>query len=257
MILCIDIGNTSTHWGLVEESGPLRSGGWPTPEMGVHLPILLGNLDRHDPVPMGISFCSVVPQATTVLNSVLAVAQCSWPCHQLTWKSPHGLELLVDVPSEVGADRIAVAVAAHKLFPLPAMVVDMGTAVTVDAVTQNGYAGGIIAPGLSLMTEYLHTRTALLPELDPRDLEISHGLGRNTLDQMKIGCRVGFAGMVEALVGAMESTLRDQGIPPRSLIATGGSAPLLSPALRDRMIVEPELLLRGLHEVWRRSQATR
>ncbi len=254
MVLCLDIGNTTSHWGLVDSEGPGRNGSWETTRMATHLPVLLSSLRNGGEPPEALAFSSVAPRATETLESVLSVADWGAPVFQLTSKTCRGLELCIDVPSELGADRIAAAVGVQSLYRLPAIVIDMGTAVTVDAVTARGYMGGVIAPGLAIMTRYLHEQTALLPELDPGDLETESGLGRNTLDQMKIGCRVGFGGMVERLVERIESDLHARGEAPASIVATGGSVPVLLPELRSRLHVEPHLLLRGLHEAWRRNR---
>lgn len=134
-----------------------------------------------------------------------------------------GLPLAYPSPREIGPDRLANAVSAFYDFPLPAVVIDMGTAVTFDIVTaQGGYEGGIIAPGVGLMTRYLHQQTALLPQLQ-EPLSFGNAIGKSTREAMSIGCVVGFRGSIRALLQEVADELTRRGERLRSLIFTGGT----------------------------------
>ena len=109
-----------------------------------------------------VSFCSVVPSINESLEAYLATFKL--PLFHLTYESCTGLTLAYPNPSEIGEDRIANAIAAQEYYGTPAVVIDMGTAVTFDIISSKGYEGGVIAP-VNLMTRYLHEQTALLPEL--------------------------------------------------------------------------------------------
>lgn len=125
-------------------------------------------------------------------------------------------------PKEIGQDRLSNAIAAQAFYSLPVIVIDMGTTVTFDIVTEAGYEGGIIAPGLDLITRYLHEQTALLPALDPTSFEISAGIGKSTVDAMRLGCVVGFDGMIHALLERVQNELKKRYNRPAVLLATGG-----------------------------------
>ena len=131
----------------------------------------------------------------------------------------------------------------------------MGTATTLDVLTRRGYAGGIIAPGLGVMTGYLHARTALLPELDPAGLLGGPIVGKSTVDAMRAGCAIGFAGMVAALLESVSGEIRRQGEGEPTVLATGGAAPFLPAAWAGRIRHEPHLTLLGLAESFRRARA--
>ena len=161
-ILCIDIGNTSAHYGLVSGQTVSASGHFPTEAFRESAPDeftrLVASLAGQ---AEGIAFCSVVPEINTNLQACLL--KFDLPIFHLTCESCRGLNLIYPNPSEIGQDRIANAIAAQEFHGSPAIVIDLGTAVTFDIVSSQGYEGGIIAPGLSIMTRYLHEQTALLP----------------------------------------------------------------------------------------------
>jgi type III pantothenate kinase len=166
-----------------------------------------------------------------------------------------GLGIHYPRPAEIGPDRLANCIGAQVLHGAPAVVIDMGTAVTFDILTSAGYEGGIIAPGLGVMTRYLHEQTALLPALDPDDLLVSTGIGKSTLDAMRLGCAVGCAGMSDAL---LTSVLQQPvwGTAAPAILATGGTAGALPKSWATRIQWKPELTLLGLEEVFLRGQAT-
>ena len=204
MILCIDIGNTSCHYGIVDGQTVTGTGHFPTDGFRdgeskafatLLEPLLKG--------VTGISFCSVVPVINAHLEA--SVRRFSLPIFHLTHKSCHGLDLAYPHPEEIGQDRLANAIAVQQYYGVPAIILDMGTAVTFDIITSAGYEGGIIAPGLAVMTRYLHEQTALLPELSEADLLNFEGaIGKSTVHAMRLGVAVGFSGMVDALLARVQ-----------------------------------------------------
>jgi type III pantothenate kinase len=156
-------------------------------------------------------------------------------------------------PEEIGQDRLANCIGAQVSYGAPAVIIDMGTAVTFDILTEKGYEGGIIAPGLGIMTRYLHEQTALLPALDPADLMISSGIGKSTLDAMRLGCAVGFSGMIDALLKTVLAQLEKWDVRNPSIIATGGTAGVLPKAWEASIRWEPDITLRGLEGVFLRG----
>lgn len=243
-LLCLDIGNTSAHWGLADGIIVGETGNLPTSDLEKLLPGLISRLK-----PEGSSLASVVPAATSTVLPLLGAAG---EVHHLRHDTAKGLGFDYPNPSEVGQDRLANCIGAQMVCGAPAVIVDMGTATTFDVLTTQGYAGGVIAPGLSVMTSYLHGRTALLPLLDPASIQAGSAIGKSTLDAMRAGCALGFAGMIGHILDALIAELAAQGVRNPTLLATGGTADFLPPELSRRLRREPNLTLIGLAEAWRR-----
>jgi type III pantothenate kinase len=220
-----------------------------SPALGV--PALIARFKQEAGGRGGVSFCSVVPDATERLRPVLAAAAC--PVWHLRHDACPGLGIHYPRPEEIGQDRLANCIGAQVLHGAPAIVIDMGTAVTFDILTENGYEGGIIAPGLGIMTRYLHEQTALLPALDPADLLVSTSIGKSTLDAMRLGCAVGFSGMIAALLNTVLGELDAWGVPDPAIFATGGPAGALPRVWRHRIRWEPDITLRGLEAAFLRG----
>ncbi|MGA0133764.1 MAG: type III pantothenate kinase [Opitutales bacterium] len=247
-VLCFDIGNTHAHWGVVRGREVLRRGELMTGQLDVAA--VQGVLDA---CPTGgVALASVVPAATQVV--VPALSACGRGFHHLRHDTVVGLGFDYPEPSEVGQDRLADCVGAQFLVGPPAVVVGMGTATTVDILTDKGYAGGIIAPGLGVMTRYLHERTALLPPLDPARLLGGPAVGRSTVDAMRAGCSIGFSGMIGALLDAVTAELGRGGAVRPAVIFTGGASEFLPDSWRPRVRHEPDLTLIGLAESYRRAR---
>jgi type III pantothenate kinase len=255
-LLCIDIGNTHTHFGVVDGDattgqGMVNTASLEDPSCG--LPCIITELARTRPRIEGIAFCSVVPAANPRLRAVLA-AHAEWAVFQLTHECRLGVPITYPKPAEIGQDRLANAAAAHALGGSPAVVIDSGTAVTFDVITQHGgYAGGIIAPGLEVTRRYLHERTAQLPLLDD-SLEITGMIGKSTTEAMRIGTVVGFPGLIQALLDGVLAELADRGEPSPHLFITGGNAAFLESRLRHTVRVVPDLTLLGLATAYRLNQ---
>lgn len=245
MILLIDIGNTHTHIGLADPRRVRRHGDVPTAAWfkaggGAVLERWIGR-----DVPAGAIIASVVPRATPRVRSVL---RRSWNLKpiELTARTVRGVRLNYRHPESIGADRLANAVAVRHLCGAPAVVVDFGTAVTFDVVNARGeYAGGIIAPGLAAMTDYLHEKTALLPRIRIRNVHAA--IGRNTREAMLIGAVHGYRGLVRELIQRLKRELRSRRLP---VVATGPYAALIAAGLPEISRVEPLITLDGLRLVW-------
>jgi type III pantothenate kinase len=193
----------------------------------------------------GAALCSVVPRVTP---RVKRAVRRLWRLDLLEL-TPATVALVgIDYPrpDTIGPDRLANAVAARHHFGAPVVVLDFGTAVTFDVVDARGnYVGGIIAPGLAAMTDYLHEKTALLPQIRIR--EVATVIGRNTEEAMLIGAVHGYRGLVRELIAELKRALRVKKLP---VVATGGYARLMAAKLPEITAVDPRLTLEGLRLVW-------
>ncbi len=245
MILLIDIGNTHTHLGLgdtsrVRSQRNLKTAAWFDGSGDSQLKKWIGKKPLN-----GVAVCSVVPRATPRVKQAV---RCLFgiPAFELTHKTLAGVGVEYPRPETIGPDRLANAVAARHHFGAPSVVVDFGTAVTFDVVNPSGnYAGGIIAPGLAAMTDYLHEKTALLPRIRIR--EVNRVVGKNTVEAMLIGAVHGYRGLVRELIGELKRELKARKLP---VIATGGYADLIAAKMPQITKVEPNLTLEGLRLSW-------
>jgi type III pantothenate kinase len=269
MIVAIDVGNTQTVVGLVD----VHIAQWPDPaavrehwrvatdpsrtadEWMVLLDGLLAR--RAGPpdlgFPTGLAVCSTVP---AVLHEMREVSTRWMPDHPTVIVEPgvrSGIALQVDNPREVGTDRILNALAAARLYGAPCIVVDFGTATTLDVVSAAGaYLGGAIAPGIGISLDALGERGAQLRKIElarPRSV-----VARNTVEALQSGVLYGFAGQVDGIVTRMlaELGLDLADIP---VVATGGYATLVLEESHVISAHEPWLTLVGLGLVWERNAA--
>lgn len=184
--------------------------------------------------------CSVVPKKNREVKSAARKTQ-------ILWLGPHvklGVGIKYPSPKTIGADRLANAAAVAALYGAPAIVVDFGTAVTFDIVSaEKKYIGGVIAPGLEAMTNFLYQRTALLPKLSLR--EPRSAIGRSTIEAMMAGAVFGYRGLVKELIARIKA----EAFPGSSrvrIVATGGYADLIAAELPEIEAVHPHLTLEGL-----------
>lgn len=245
MILLLDIGNTNTHLGLanarrVTGQTDLPTALWFAGEAKAGIRKFAGPANIEAAV-----LCSVVPQATPLArDSVHQLWNCA--AHELTSRTLRGFGIDYPRPGTIGPDRLANAVAARHHFGAPVVVVDFGTAVTFDVVNRAGnYAGGIIAPGLAVMTEYLHEKTALLPRIAIR--ETRNVIGKSTEQAMLVGAVHGYRGLIRELLHELKRELKTRRLP---VVATGGYAGLISAKLPEITAVRPDLTLEGLRLAW-------
>ena len=156
-----------------------------------------------------------------------------------------GIEILIDKPSEAGADRIVNAAAAYRLYGGPACIVDFGTATTFDALSADGeYLGGAIAPGIGIASDALFQRAAKLPKVDLKSPPAP--IGKNTIHAMQSGLLYGYVGLIEGMVARFRKELG----PEMKVIATGGLAELFAQETDVIEIVAPWLMLDGLRMIY-------
>ncbi len=245
MLILFDIGNTHTHIGLADSLHVTRHFDIPTAcwHDGA-AELQLKRFVRSNALE-GAALCSVVPPISPL---VMQTVKHLWkiPTLELRPATLRGVGLNYPRPNSIGPDRLANAIAVRHHFGAPAIAVDFGTAVTFDVVDCNGdYAGGIIAPGLSAMTEYLHEKTALLPKIKIR--EVASVVGKSTGEAMLIGTVHGYRGMVRELIAELKKELRHPRLP---VVATGGYAELIAAGLPEISAVKPLLTLEGLRLLW-------
>lgn len=245
MILLLDLGNTHTHVGLANGSRLLRARDFTTAAVrsGAFAAELRAWLKAVR--PSGAALASVVPAATEPAQAALAELF-GFRALMLRPDTLRGVGIDYPKPTTIGPDRLANALAAKHHFGAPVVVVDFGTAVTFDVVDRRGfYVGGIIAPGLAAMTDYLHEKTALLPRIrirEPRGV-----IGKNTEHAMLVGAVHGYRGLVRELIAELK---RDLGARRLPVVATGGYAKLIAARLPEIEAVRPNLTLEGLRLLW-------
>ncbi|HEY5231941.1 MAG TPA: type III pantothenate kinase [Verrucomicrobiae bacterium] len=250
MILLFDIGNTHTHVGLADGRRVLKQTNVPTREwFGGDAKTLAKKFAGKTKI-IGAILCSVVPRATPLVQKTVRTI---WKLEtlELNPKTIRGVGVDYPKPNSIGADRLANAVAAKFYFGAPVVVVDFGTAVTFDVVNGKGnYIGGIIAPGLAAMTDYLHEKTALLPKIKIR--ETKNVVGKSTEEAMLIGAVHGYRGLVRELIGELRRELRAENLP---VVATGGYAKLIAAKLPEISAVRQDLTLEGLRLIFKSSRS--
>lgn len=235
--LLVNINNTNTSFALADSSRILRVVKVPTASVR-------GIPFTHARVS-GIVLSSVVPAVAKRVRRLL-------PMRPLVVSAEINLGIGVRYPrkKQIGADRLANAVAVAELHGAPAIVVDFGTAVTFDIVNRRSeYVGGVIAPGLASVTEYLYQRTALLPRItlaEPRSV-----IGKSTVDAMRVGAVIGYRGLVKEILHALK---RERGMKRAVVVATGGYGDLMAKKIPEIEHVNPLLTLEGLRFIYLRNR---
>lgn len=235
--LLIDIGNGRTKFGLstAEEILDRREGA--TREIS---PDAVREITRGWEFT-GAVLCSVVPKAVPAFREVFGEKLI-----ELRHDTPMGIGIRYPKPESIGPDRLANAVALAHMHGAPGIVIDFGTAVTFDILSADKhYIGGVIAPGLRLMTDYLHERTALLPCVDLREPETA--IGQSTEGAILAGAAIGYRGMVKGILEALKKELGSAA--PTHVVATGGDAEWIISGMGGAIAVDPDLTLHGLRIV--------
>jgi len=186
---------------------------------------------------------SVVPEKNSAISKAAHnKAQVLW----LDWKVKLGVAIDYPKPQSLGADRLANAAAVAELYGWPAIVVDFGTAATFDVVSEaRSYIGGVIAPGLEAMTNYLYQRTALLPRLSLK--APNRAVGKSTVEAMRSGAVFGFRGLVREILAQIKTEQFSH--KKVTIVATGGYARLIAKQLPEVAVIHPHLTLEGLRIV--------
>ncbi|HYA16389.1 MAG TPA: type III pantothenate kinase [Bryobacteraceae bacterium] len=252
MLLALDAGNTNITVGIFRGGALLDYRRLRTireqtsDEWGILLISLLRYASLDPAEVRGIIISSVVPP----INSRLAeMAQRYFGLDPLfiTSETDTGLVIRYDNPAEVGADRIVNSVAALHKYGGPCVIVDLGTAITFDALSEKGeYLGGIIAAGIGISVEALFSRTARLPLVDFR--KPAKVIGTNTVASMQSGLYYGAVGAIDGMIERLRGEL---GVDTQ-VVATGGQAGLIAGGSRYIRHVDENLTLDGLHLLWQR-----
>jgi len=237
--LLIDISNSYTKFAFASKrriSAPSRI---VTSELSSD--VVSGFLAQRNVRTLVVS--SVVPAKNSAISrAARKKAKVIW----LDWKLKLGVEIDYPKPRSIGADRLANAAAVVELYGFPAIVVDFGTAVTFDIVSKRrSYVGGVIAPGLEAMTNFLFQRTALLPRLSLK--EPRHAVGKSTIEAMLSGAVFGYRGLVREILARIKA----EQFPRKKVyvVATGGYARLIAGRLPEIGVIRPHLTLEGLRIV--------
>lgn len=251
MLLCIDIGNTNTVLATFDDDKLVHS--WrintdprsTADELGL---MFRGLLSGAEVEISGVAACSTVPAALRSVRTMLGRYYAHVP-HMIVEPGVRtGVQLAIDNPKEVGADRVVNTLATYNLYGGPSIVVDFGTTTNFDVVSGRGeFLGGAFAPGIEISFDALAARAAQLRKVEaarPRSV-----IGKNTVECLQAGLYFGFAGQVDRIVERMVEELGAV----KAVIATGGLAPLVMKECRTITHHEPMITLIGLRMVYDRN----
>ncbi|HIA57867.1 MAG TPA: type III pantothenate kinase [Candidatus Lambdaproteobacteria bacterium] len=253
MIIAVDIGNSNVVLGLVKDSKILQS--WRL-HTGIHQ-----SVDEYEMLIRGMLFAcdfslkevqgavlsSVVPELTDVFIILLENLIDQTPI-KVSHEMNLGIKINTEIPAKVGQDRLVNACAAYHQYKTSLIIVDCGTATTLDVVTAEGvFQGGVICPGLLISAEVLFSKAAQLFQVN---LEMPENvIGKNTTDSIKSGLIFGYGGMVESLINKLTKEIEQQGQPAPKVVITGGLATKILPILSN-VVFHDDLTLRGLYHYY-------
>ena len=255
MLLTIDVGNTQTAIGLFD--GTQIVGHWrlatdqdtTSDELRLKLNVLL-KLAGHDEKDIdGVALSSVVPPLTDLWDTV-SVSLCGEKCVKASTATAPWVEIAYENPEEIGADRIADAVAAIELYGAPVVVVDLGTATNIEVIDDAGrFVGGIIAPGLRTSTNALFAAAARIPRFDiiePRSV-----IGKTTKDAVRSGLLYGEVDKIDGLVRRIWNELGYK----TKVVGTGGLVSTVAALSETIDAIAKDLTLEGLRIIYERTRA--
>lgn len=245
----VDAGNTTCSLAVADGARLRRMGSVLTASVTPHAAARCLR-DASGGIPFdGAVFCSVAPSVNSCWMKALGRSSRTPPL-QVTCELDFDMPLRYPKPATIGVDRLVNAAAAKARFGTPVVALDFGTALTCDVVSRDGaFIGGIIAPGLRLLLDYLHERTALLPKVPVAP--VRRMIGRSTEEAMRIGAWAGYRGLVRELLKGLN---RELGRGTR-FCATGGDAPFLKPILGPACPVVQDLTFEGMRLVFTRNSS--
>jgi len=250
MLLVIDIGNTNIKLGVFD--GDKLKAAWNLATDIHHTSdeyggVVLDLMEREKVLASkvtGVVLCSVVPP---LLHTFVQMCKKYLNTKPLVVEAgvKTGMRISVDNPREVGPDRVVNAVAAQNLYGKPVIIIDLGTATTFDVVSQGGdYLGGAIAPGISIASEALFARTAVLPRIElVRPQQV---IGRNTIAAMQSGIIFGYIELIGGMIRRIEKELGSKA----KVIATGGQVYPFAEEIAAIDVIDPNLTLIGLRLIY-------
>jgi type III pantothenate kinase len=258
MLLTIDSGNSNTVFAVFNDSGNIlgvwRSSSTPdrtADDHGVWLLQLLNLAGIERSLINSAIIATVVPTALFTLKTLCRTYFGTDPLVVGDEGVEIGIDILLDQPKDIGADRLVNAISAHQKYRGPLIVIDFGTATTFDVIDSNGnYAGGIITPGVNLSQEALHMAAAKLPRV--AIIRPEQVIGKGTVQAMQSGIYWGYLSMLEGMVKRIEEEF---GMPMK-VIATGGLAPLFAETTELIGCADAELTLRGLFAIYQLNTAS-
>ena len=254
MLLAIDVGNTQTHFGVFDGTEMGESWRFSTDSAATadQLAVRVSSLLRLREIELktidAMIVSSVVPTLSPEYEG-MCERYLDRPCITVGPNVKTGMPILMDNPRELGADRLVNAIAAYDRYQRACVVVDFGTAITFDAVSEAGeYLGGIITPGIEISMEALASRAAKLPRIDLTRPETL--IGKTTQASIQSGIVYGFAGQVDGISARLRAELG----PDTPIIATGGHSRAISPFCEGITDVDDLLTLTGLRLIYERSR---
>ena len=242
-LILIDVGNTRSKFVLAEADAIIDRRQWPTHEID-EVSVREVTQSWRDAGAHHAVLCSVVPSRNAAFRLVFGDQLLT-----VTHDIPLGIGIDYPEPASIGADRLANATALAKLYGRPGVAIDFGTAVTFDILSaEANYIGGVIAPGVEIMNDYMSERTALLPrvEIIPNPPPV----GRSTEAAMQSGAFYGYCGMVRNILTELLQSFDTDSV---AVVATGGASPMFAKALGIED-VDPDLTLHGLRFIAEANQ---
>ena len=255
MILTADIGNTNITLGLFDGDEAIFISRLATQrhrtseQYAIELNAIFNLEGINTQKIEGSVISSVVPELTRVFKyAIEKVTGCDALIVAAGIKT--GLKINTDNPKEVGADLVAGAVGAVNQYPLPCLIMDLGTATKIMVLDENGvFAGCTIAPGVGISLDALSMRTSQLPTIELSAPE--HAIGTNTIDCIRSGTVLGTAAMLDGMADRLE---RELGTPIKSMVATGGLAKEIVACCEKEIIYNKDLILQGLLTIYRKNR---
>jgi type III pantothenate kinase len=254
MLLTIDVGNTNTVLGIFDKDQLIKSWRVKTDPRTTADELWLQYSALMAGYPLtALSICSTVPATLREIRTMIDSYFSDLKTTIVEPGTKTGVQLLVDNPKEIGADRIVNTLAAHTLYGGPAIVVDFGTSTNLDVVSPKGeFLGGALAPGIEISVDALSARAAQLRKVElvrPKNV-----IGKNTVEALQSGTIFGFAGQVDGLVDRITAELAKDYDEAPTVIATGGLAPLIIGVSETIDEHEPNLTLIGLRLIHEKNQ---